>query len=66
MHPEKHKDVILEMSDEFVVLNDLYPKVCHLLNIRDLFLQLNLSMCVHFIFSAGKKACACAVKSKWP
>ncbi|KAJ0979378.1 hypothetical protein J5N97_014852 [Dioscorea zingiberensis] len=26
MHPEKHKDVILEMSDEFVVLNDLYPK----------------------------------------
>lgn len=66
VHPEKHKDVILEMSNEFVVLNDLYPKVCHLLNIRDLFLQLNLSMCVHFIFSAGKKACACAVKSKWP
>ncbi|KAM0953657.1 putative Macro domain, HIT-like domain, histidine triad, aprataxin, HIT-like superfamily [Dioscorea sansibarensis] len=26
MHPEKHKDVIIEMSDEFVVLNDLYPK----------------------------------------
>ncbi|KAH7677923.1 Aprataxin-like protein [Dioscorea alata] len=66
VHPEKHKDVILEMSDEFVVLNDLYPKVCHLLNIRDLFLQLYLSMCVYFIFSAGKKACACAVKSKWP
>lgn len=25
--PEKHKDVVLDMSDDVVVLNDLYPKV---------------------------------------
>lgn len=28
MHPERHKDDLLEISDDFVVLNDLYPKVC--------------------------------------
>lgn len=27
MHPEKHKDGIIEISDDFVVLNDLYAKV---------------------------------------
>lgn len=27
LNPEKHKDVVMEMSDDFVVLNDLYPKV---------------------------------------
>lgn len=27
MHPEKHKDDVLEISDDIVVLNDLYPKV---------------------------------------
>ncbi|TQD94260.1 hypothetical protein C1H46_020074 [Malus baccata] len=26
MHPEKHKDAVLEISDDVVVLNDLYPK----------------------------------------
>ncbi|OAY74302.1 Transcription factor bHLH140 [Ananas comosus] len=26
IHPEKHKGVVLEMSNEFVILNDLYPK----------------------------------------
>ncbi|KAH7510477.1 hypothetical protein FEM48_ZijujUnG0125000 [Ziziphus jujuba var. spinosa] len=26
MHPEKHKDDVLEISDDIVVLNDLYPK----------------------------------------
>ncbi|XP_031280257.1 transcription factor bHLH140-like isoform X1 [Pistacia vera] len=26
MHPEKHKDDLLEITDDFVVLNDLYPK----------------------------------------
>lgn len=27
MHPERHKDDLLEISDDVVVLNDLYPKV---------------------------------------
>lgn len=27
MHPEKHKDNLIEISDDVVVLNDLYPKV---------------------------------------
>lgn len=27
MHPEKHKDDLLEITDDIVVLNDLYPKV---------------------------------------
>lgn len=27
MHPEKHKDNFIEISDDVVVLNDLYPKV---------------------------------------
>lgn len=27
MHPEKHKDDLLEISEDVVVLNDLYPKV---------------------------------------
>jgi aprataxin len=27
MHPERHMDVVLEISDNVVVLNDLYPKV---------------------------------------
>lgn len=27
--PEKHKDGLLEISDNLIVLNDLYPKVCH-------------------------------------
>ena len=27
MHPEKHKDDLLEISEDIVVLNDLYPKV---------------------------------------
>lgn len=27
MHPEKHKNYLLEISDDVVVLNDLYPKV---------------------------------------
>jgi aprataxin len=27
MHPEKHKDKLLEVLDDVVVLNDLYPKV---------------------------------------
>lgn len=32
MHPEKHKDKLLEVLDDVVVLNDLYPKACkHLL-----------------------------------
>ncbi|XP_044502027.1 transcription factor bHLH140 isoform X2 [Mangifera indica] len=26
MHPEKHKDDLLEITDDIVVLNDLYPK----------------------------------------
>ncbi|KAL6337602.1 hypothetical protein AAG906_037195 [Vitis piasezkii] len=26
MHPEKHKDNLIEISDDVVVLNDLYPK----------------------------------------
>ncbi|KAF2306426.1 hypothetical protein GH714_017973 [Hevea brasiliensis] len=26
MHPEKHKNVLLEISDDVAVLNDLYPK----------------------------------------
>ncbi|WOL06874.1 hypothetical protein Cni_G15608 [Canna indica] len=26
LNPEKHKDVVMEMSDAFVVLNDMYPK----------------------------------------
>ncbi|GLT92726.1 hypothetical protein SLE2022_105500 [Rubroshorea leprosula] len=26
MHPEKHKDVVLETSDDAVVINDVYPK----------------------------------------
>ncbi|XP_021891037.1 transcription factor bHLH140 [Carica papaya] len=26
MHPERHKDVVLEVSDDVLVLNDLYPK----------------------------------------
>ncbi|KAG5042332.1 hypothetical protein JHK87_006247 [Glycine soja] len=26
MHPEKHKDDLLEISDDAVVLNDMYPK----------------------------------------
>ncbi|XP_050243988.1 transcription factor bHLH140 isoform X3 [Quercus robur] len=26
MHPQTHKDVVLEISDDVVVLNDLYPK----------------------------------------
>ncbi|KAJ0088338.1 hypothetical protein Patl1_31382 [Pistacia atlantica] len=26
MHPQKHKDDLLEIADDFVVLNDLYPK----------------------------------------
>ncbi|KAM1597842.1 hypothetical protein EV1_032613 [Malus domestica] len=26
MHPEKHKDAVLEISDDVVVLNDLFPK----------------------------------------
>ncbi|URE49097.1 hypothetical protein MUK42_13977 [Musa troglodytarum] len=26
LNPEKHKDVVMELSDDFVVLNDLYPK----------------------------------------
>ncbi|KAJ6755701.1 APRATAXIN [Salix purpurea] len=32
MHPEKHKDELLEVLDDVLVLNDLYPKACkHLL-----------------------------------
>ena len=27
MHPEKHKDELLEISEDVIVLNDLYPKV---------------------------------------
>jgi len=27
IHPQSHKDVVLEISDDVVVLNDLYPKV---------------------------------------
>ena len=27
MHPEKHKDDLLEISEDIVVLNDMYPKV---------------------------------------
>lgn len=27
MHPEKHKDGLLEISEDIVVLNDMYPKV---------------------------------------
>lgn len=30
MHPEKHEDVVIEISDDYVVLNDLYPKVLRL------------------------------------
>ncbi|XP_072996048.1 transcription factor bHLH140 [Typha latifolia] len=26
MHPEKHKDTVMDISDEFLVVNDLYPK----------------------------------------
>ncbi|KAJ6819416.1 putative receptor-like protein kinase [Iris pallida] len=26
MHPEKHKDAVIEVSDDLVILNDLYPK----------------------------------------
>ncbi|KAJ3682846.1 hypothetical protein LUZ60_013073 [Juncus effusus] len=26
LNPEKHKNILLEISDDFVVLNDLYPK----------------------------------------
>lgn len=31
MHPQIHKDVALEISDDVVVLNDLYPKVIPLI-----------------------------------
>ncbi|KAL2484843.1 Transcription factor bHLH [Abeliophyllum distichum] len=30
MHPDKHKNVVIEILDDVVVLNDLYPKVFHL------------------------------------
>lgn len=36
MDPEKHKDGLLEISDNLIVLNDLYPKVCH----RNLYFHL--------------------------
>lgn len=29
MHPEKHKNDVMEISDDFLVLNDQYPKVIH-------------------------------------
>lgn len=38
IHPERHKDNVLEISDDIVVLHDLYPKVCYLLfNIMNCF-----------------------------
>lgn len=35
-HPERHNNVVLEQSDDAVVINDMYPKVntcCHLLSV---------------------------------
>jgi aprataxin len=44
MHPERHKDVVLEISDNVVVLNDLYPKV----NLHCLLFSLFLCLsCIH-------------------
>lgn len=41
MHPEKHKDDLLEISEDVVVLNDMYPKV---------ELIRPFSFCSHFSF----------------
>lgn len=40
MHPERHKDVVLEVSDDVLVLNDLYPKVNEHCVINPLFKSL--------------------------
>ena len=38
MHPEKHNDNLIEISDDVVVLNDLYPKVNKISTFHFLFL----------------------------
>lgn len=57
MNPERHKDVVLETSDNVAVLNDLYPKVN--LNIP-LFLPFKCLSCIYQVWDlhlfSGKKA----------
>lgn len=65
MHPEKRKDVVLEISEDVVILNDIYPKVCHTYYILDHPL-LCFSWLTKFRSSAGTKASIGGSARSWP
>ena len=61
MHPDKHKDAVIEISDNFVVLNDLYPKVCFLYFASTNFLNFTTKLGYY----AGKEAPSGVIKMPW-
>lgn len=64
MNPEKHQALILEETDDYVVLNDLYPKVCMFIYLFSSYcLITTCSYCLINqlrcrIINAGKKTCS--------